>query len=287
MSLIEQRIVDGQIVQYDKVAVAIQRLRSFEPSDGYWLAFSGGKDSVVIKALADMAGVAYEAHYSLTTVDPPELVRFIKTFPDVKIDYPKESMWQLIAKKGTPPLRMSRYCCSELKETHGVGRVVITGIRWAESVRRKANRNLVNIGEINSKIIYNDDNDESRRAVENCYRTQKTLINPIIDWSDEDVWQLIRQWKIPYCSLYDEGWLRLGCIGCPMAKHNQERDFSRWPTYRKAYIRAFDAMLAKRIDAGKPARVWKTGQEVFDWWVKPETKDNSQMDGQIEMEDTL
>ena len=45
----ENRIIDGQIVEYDKVAVSIQRLQSFEPPDGYWLAFSGGKDSVVIK----------------------------------------------------------------------------------------------------------------------------------------------------------------------------------------------------------------------------------------------
>lgn len=41
---------DG-IKTHDKVQVAIDRLRSFEPSDGYWLAFSGGKDSIVIKEL--------------------------------------------------------------------------------------------------------------------------------------------------------------------------------------------------------------------------------------------
>lgn len=59
----------------DKVEVAIDRLKSFEPEEGYHLAFSGGKDSVVIKALADMAQVKYDAHYNLTSVDPPELVQ--------------------------------------------------------------------------------------------------------------------------------------------------------------------------------------------------------------------
>src|SRR5665647_19204 len=114
----------------DKVAIAIQRLQAFEPAEGYYLAFSGGKDSVTIKALADMAGVKYDAHYSLTTVDPPELVQFIKReHKDVKIEHPKETMWKLIIRKGFPPLRQIRYCCQILKETGGEGRMVVTGIR--------------------------------------------------------------------------------------------------------------------------------------------------------------
>lgn len=39
----------------DKVDKAIEIIKFFEPKDGsrYWLAFSGGKDSVVVKALMD------------------------------------------------------------------------------------------------------------------------------------------------------------------------------------------------------------------------------------------
>ena len=63
----------------DKVQTAIGRLKAFEPKDRpYWLAFSGGKDSCVILELAKMAGGRFEAHYNCTSVDPPELVRFIK-----------------------------------------------------------------------------------------------------------------------------------------------------------------------------------------------------------------
>lgn len=73
-----------------KLEVTLERFKAFEPPEGYFLAFSGGKDSCVIKALADMAGVKYDAHYTLTSVDPPELVRFIKKqHPDVIIDIPK------------------------------------------------------------------------------------------------------------------------------------------------------------------------------------------------------
>lgn len=128
----------------DKVEKAIMRLQTYEPAEGYYLCFSGGKDSVVIKALADMAEVKYDAHYSVSSVDPPELVRFIKEIhPDVIFDYPRDkdgnvvTMWNLIPKKTMPPTRIVRYCCQALKEQGGRGRLKVTGVRWDESSRRK------------------------------------------------------------------------------------------------------------------------------------------------------
>lgn len=281
--LVEQMLLDGKIVVLDKVARAIERLRAFEPSDGYWLAFSGGKDSVVIYELARMSGVKFEAHYSLTTVDPPELVQFIKSMPDVVIDRPKESMWKLIVRMGTPPTRLARYCCKELKEASGVGSVTITGVRWAESNNRKNNRHLVDIGDKKTGLILNDDNDESRRTVEQCYRTRKTLVNPIIDWEDGDVWEFIRKHNVPYCSLYDNGFKRLGCIGCPN-NTKREDDFERYPTYKKAYIRAFDRMIARRIEKGLGS-TWSTGAECFEWWVQGKVFDDGSYEDQIDMGD--
>ena len=85
--------------------------------------------------------------------------------------------------------------------------------------------------------------------VEQCYRTRKTLLNPIIDWKDEDVWDFIHDRNLPYCSLYDEGFTRLGCIGCPLqGGKGMERDFERWPKYREFYISAFDKMGANHHD---------------------------------------
>lgn len=131
----------------DKVEVALKRLQTFEPPEGYYLAFSGGKDSVVVKALADMAGVKYDAHYSSTSVDPPELIYFIReNQPDVRFDYPtykdgtRATMWNLIPRKKMPPTRIVRYCCEVLKEGGGEGRFVVTGVRWAESARRANSR---------------------------------------------------------------------------------------------------------------------------------------------------
>ena len=160
------------IYSKDKVQVAIERLQTFEPPDGYYLAFSGGKDSVVIKALADMANVKYDAHYSLTSVDPPELVQFIKSFDDVIIDVPKDkdgnrvTMWNLIPRKKMPPTRIVRYCCKELKEEQSNGRMTITGVRWAESSNRKRNQGEVVVykGRDKQKLIDSGNFSETPRG---------------------------------------------------------------------------------------------------------------------------
>lgn len=274
----------------DKVQVAIERLKLLEPPEGYYLAFSGGKDSVVIKALADMAGVKYDAHYMLTSVDPPELVQFIKTFDDVIIDRPKDNdgnqitMWNLIPRKKYPPTMLVRYCCGELKETGGNGRLCITGVRWAESVNRKRNQGEVTIYKGNRSVIeklgnsgnftatprggvvLNNDNEESRKMVEQCYKLSKTVVNPIIDWDNDEVWEFIHEYNIPYCELYVQGFRRLGCIGCPMGgPKRQQEDFERYPKYRQAYIRAFDRMLANLKETRTTD--WESGEDVFNWWV--------------------
>lgn len=127
----------------------------------------------------------------------------------------------------------------------------------------------------------NMDNDETRRMVENCYRTHKTLMNPIIDWTDADVWEFIRSENIPYCELYDCGYMRLGCIGCPMSTR-QEDEFVRYPQYRSNYIKAFERMIEERARRGKDEKnTWNSGEDVMNWWIgKRRVK---QVDGQCEM----
>ena len=254
----------------DKVAEAIQRLKSFEPEDGYFVAFGGGKDSIVVLDLVKRSGVKYDAHYTITSVDPPELIRYIrKHHPDVAMDYPRDAdgkvvtMWNLIPKHTIPPTRQARYCCASIKEVNGKGRVTVTGVRWDESARRKKLHGVANV-KTNSKriiedalatnpsaklndrgsLIMNDDNDESRRIVESCYRTRNVMVNPIVDWTDEEVWEYIHQQNLPYCELYDQGYTRIGCIGCPLAgAEKMKRDFERYPKYRDNYIRAFERMI--------------------------------------------
>ena len=290
---------------------AIERLRAFEPEDGYYLAFSGGKDSQCIYHLAEMAGVKFDAHYRITSVDPPELVRFIKTqYQDVHLDYPRDkdgkviTMWNLIPRKLMPPIRLVRYCCTALKETGGKGRVTVTGVRWDESANRKKNQGPVviqsnraaKIAEENGAafiqipkkgVILNMDNAAERRTVEQCFRTQKTLVNPIIDWLEEDVWEFLNEVaKVPHCCLYDQGYTRLGCIGCPMS-NKRERELESYPKHREAYLRAFGRMIEERKRYGKDKN-WKTALDVMDWYLEKKSfTEQFMLDGQMDIEDLM
>ena len=91
------------------------------------------------------------------------------------------------------------------------------------------------------------DNRENARIVEMCYKTHTTMVNPIIDWTDEEVWEFIKEYKVPYCKLYDEGFKRLGCIGCPMGSVKQRQyEFERYPKYKNLYMLAFQKMIENR-----------------------------------------
>lgn len=277
----------------EKERIAIERLKAFEPDEPYHLCYSGGKDSDVIRILAQLANVKHELHHSLTSVDAPETVRYVKSIPNMHIDIPHDkngnrvSMWSLIVKNGLPPTRLVRYCCAELKEKGGRGRLKITGVRAAESANRKKNAGMVKIigkpkttqktaEEIGAEyevtklggLVMNMDNSESRRLVEHCYRTTSTMINPIIDWTDDDVWDFLAYYGCESNPLYQCGHSRIGCIGCPMASNAQRLNELevKYPKYKQLYISAFDRMLAAHPEVNYQEN-WRTGQGVYNWWL--------------------
>ena len=271
----------------EKVSRSIAVLKNFEPgSEPYYACYSGGKDSDVIRILCSLADVRHELWHNHTTVDAPETVRYVRSIPGMNISYPKQSMWQLIVDEKTPPTRLARYCCEEFKERGGRFRIKVTGVRKAESQSRAENGWLVKIlgkpkttqalaEELGADfsttakggIVLNMDNSESRRIVEQCYRTTSTMVNPIIDWTDEDVWEFLKYYGCESNPLYQCGWKRIGCIGCPMAGKYRYAEFARYPKYRGNYVRAFDRMLKARIAAGLPILNWTSGESVMRWWL--------------------
>lgn len=78
--------------EIDKVDLAVRRIKLHEPPEGYYVAFSGGKDSCVILDLVKRAKVKFDAHLNITTVDPPEVLRFVKQqYPEVIMEKPKQA----------------------------------------------------------------------------------------------------------------------------------------------------------------------------------------------------
>ena len=191
-------------------------------------------------------------------------------------------MWSLIPQKKIPPTRLVRYCCEVLKEQSGTNRFLTTGVRWAESKKRKEGRGIYEsfARERGKKIILNNDNDDKRQLFESCRLRSKHICNPIIDWSDHDVWDYIRLEKIPVNPLYDMGFFRVGCIGCPMAGRSRYREFALYPTYERAYKKAFEKMLLVRKMEGKDDSTggWLDAESVFKWWMEDNT-----MPGQYKM----
>lgn len=264
--------------------------------------YSGGKDSDVMLELFKRSGIPFEVYNSHTTADAPQTVRHIRAvFRELElqgikctIDYHRQqdgtniTMWNLIPIKLMPPTRKARYCCSVLKEGGCRNRMIATGIRHAESRKRKKREAYEGITSKESrKIRVSDekmlmsDNDDTRRLFEHCQLKAKTVVNPIIDWKDRDIWEFYRNECRLHNPLYEMGYHRVGCIGCPMAGKARYREFADFPEYRQAYIHAFDRMLAERARRGLEGK-WKNGEEVFLWWME-----DKNVPGQISMEEYM
>lgn len=231
-----QLTLDGR----SPIDISIAILREFEPPEGYYLAFSGGKDSVALKHLADLAGVRYDAHYSMTTVDPPEVTRFIKReFPDVEWEVPPKPFWRLTEVHGLPG-RTTRWCCKAYKEIGGVGRRVLTGIRAEESAARA-----------------------KRGVFAPCTKRRKWFISPMMAWTEQDVWAFHEREGLPHCCLYDEGWSRIGCVVCPFGR-DIEASMARWPAIWRLVRKGAAVYYAHSASA--QAR-WASADEHWEWWV--------------------
>ena len=214
-----------------KIEHSVELLRKSEkmalrldPENGFYLAFSGGKDSQCLYHVAKLAGVRFKAHMNLTSVDPPEVIRFVKTqYPDVELIKPRMSIYEMAKRKHMVPTKRFRWCCAEFKETSGVGKVTLIGIRKAESTRR-ARREEISTeikGKRNNETF--DQWSEHEESMVACVGGKdKILVSPIIYWTERDVWEFLNLNGIPHCELYDKGYTRIGCICCPMSQPRQK-----------------------------------------------------------------
>ena len=252
------------------------------------LAYSGGKDSEVCLELCRRAGVPFEVIHNLTTADAPETVHHVrKVFRKLELEDVKceilhplykghlTSMWALIIKEMYPPIRKVRYCCRYLKERTISRRCAVLGVRRSESSSRAVSGVAEKRGASKAgRQIYDFDNGDER-IIAPCHMKANIKIHPIVDWTDRDVWQFLRDAKADINPCYTMGFSRVGCVGCPMAGKSRWREFQQWPKFENLYRRAFARMLEERKARGKPCQ-WKTADDVFRWWM-----DDKNLDGQL------
>lgn len=253
----------------------------YDPDNGFYNTFSGGKDSQALFYIVKMSGVKFQTHINFTSIDPAEVVRFVKTqYPSVICHKPRVSIYTRAVEKGLLPSRTIRWCCADFKEMAGAGKVTLIGIRRAESTRR-AKRNEVETSkkkfsgnleefeewsaeEVQRKTKRKINEDEFSVQSDNEVRCingkDSILISPIIEWTDEEVWYFLNNIiKAPHCKLYDEGRHRIGCILCPMASYSQTlADIKRFPYVKEKWINAIKEIRRKGFI-----------KEGFIWWGMP------------------
>ncbi len=258
----------------DLIDIALSILREYEPPEGYYLANSGGKDSSVCHHLLILSGCSFTSHYSSTTIDPPDLGRFIKkVYPGTIWHYPKwkgkpTNFYKMIIEKGLPS-RMIRWCCQILKEGGGSGRLLIDGVRSSESY----NRSKRNKFEYFFNQYYKTKNKNTildQSTIDTLYLKKKCkkIIHIIFEWTDKDVWDFIRLYELPYCCLYDQGYSRIGCIGCPMSSYKSTlRDFENYPIMKRNIINSIATRRLIRNDYPR----FDSAEDIFNWWISKQT----------------
>jgi len=206
-----------------------------------YVAFSGGKDSIVTAKLMEMAGIEHKLYYNDTTIEPPEVMKFIrKEYPQCEWLRPKHSFWSMIPKLN-PPLRGAKWCCFHIKKIPG-WRIKndqrVLGIRREESTFRKSleRKELVNTGTYRS--YYKRDQNH-------------THYYPIFYWPEWAIWEFIEEQGLKVPSLYDT-FSRLGCVVCPMRRRKDHENWQRlYPGYYKAFHKACAKWYDQRAATGR------------------------------------
>lgn len=229
---------------HTKLLEAKKIIREHEPPEGYYVGFSGGKDSTVLLDVVKRSKVKYEVFYNVTTIEHPETLDFVKSFPEIQMVEPKKNIIDLIRQKGFPPLQKYRYCTSELKLKHGRERLKLIGVRAEESPKRA---NLEPI-----KLDGKKDN----------------YIFPLFNWTTADIWQYIGKYNLRYNPLYDEGYKRVGCVLCPFAPVKQiELELKKYPATVEKYHQACLMAYEEKKAQGKEYTTFKSGEDIFQWWL--------------------
>lgn len=238
-----------------------------DPENGFYLAFSGGKDSQALYHVAKMAGVRFKAYMSLTSIDPPEVIRFVrKWYPDVELIKPEISIYEMAKKKHILPTRTKRWCCAVYKEAYGAGSVTLTGIRKQESARR-AKREEVSTEIKGKRGEYTfDEWSEHQEAMVTCVNGKdKLIISPIIYWAERDVWNFLNNIVgVPHCELYEQGFRRIGCVCCPMSTERQKiKELIRYPHVYRNWLKTIKCLM----EQGYVNYNFKSPEIGLKWWI--------------------
>jgi phosphoadenosine phosphosulfate reductase len=220
-----KRIIADAISKYPNIAVAC----------------SFGKDSMVVLALAREVKPDIQVFAVLTPMKPPETFAFKDSVErDWKLNLkvymaqaePIEGLWK------TDPDR----CCQIFKVEPTLK--AIKGLdAWITGLRRTEGR---------TRSDY--------EPMEPCNGTMK--VNPILDWTETDIWRYTAIFDVPVNPAYREGYRSLGCSPCTMVISDDETERAgRWQGTSKCGGECGIHTMHKKGNGGKVAprsETWAT-----------------------------
>lgn len=193
----------------DEAIKYIQEFGEKYTLDEMFVSFSGGKDSTVTSDLVIRALATNKVKHIFgdTTLEFPLTYEYKTRFSENHTvlrakNYDKN--FEHLCEEIGPPSRVMRWCCTVFKTgaiTKTLSQVfkdkvnVLTfyGIRKSESVSRS----------------------KYERESESPKITKQTVVSPIIEWIDFDVWLYILTTGIDFNEAYRLGYSRVGCWCCP------------------------------------------------------------------------
>jgi len=177
------------------------------------VAFSGGKDSLVMLHIVLRENPDIPVVYNNTTVEFPETLQYVRKLHkewgfDLHVTKCEVPFLKAVRTRGWAT-HEDRWCCKPYKDRPARKFLMENGIH-AEIT-----------GTTRTESIY-------RRSLKAFKwpkkEPQMIRINPIYDWNYWEVWRYIKENNLPYNPLYDMGYRRIGCWCCPI---------NGWTHYRR------------------------------------------------------
>ena len=263
-----------------KIDHAIGNIEQFynETEGACVISFSGGKDSTVLLHLARRIYPEIKAVFVNTTNEFNEILDFVRATDNVDIIYPKTTFIKTVEKYGFPIVskkvakaigvlknpsdknknmtnliingktREGRECLAyklakkwyPLKDAQFNITHKCCEILKHEPINRYAKEN--GVAYIKGTMADNSKLRESNYLQYGCNIFGKNPTSrPISIWTDADIWEYIKRYDVPYCSVYDKGEHNTGCAYCAFGHHLEKE--SRFERLREREPKRFAQMM--------------------------------------------